>query len=144
MRPHTPVLAALLLLTVAGCGVHRSAAPAPEPTTTTPTTTTTTPTTTTAVTTTTTVPPATAADGRNLQACQDLTCEVLIRTGDGIPFGPLGTLTVVSIGGDGITTVLPSGTVLTFGGGELTLNDTIVVTTLRMDADAAIIRVVPV
>ena len=138
MRPHTPVLAALLLLTVAGCGVHRSAAPAPEPTTITPTTTT--PTTTT----TTTVPPATAADGRNLQACQDLTCEVLIRTGDGIPFGPLGTLTVVSIGGDGITTVLPSGTVLTFGGGALTLNDTIVVTTLRMDADAAIIRVVPV
>lgn len=135
-----PIIAVLLVFTVAGCGVHRSAAPAPDTTTATTTTTTVS----TTVSTTTTVAPTTAADGTNLRACQDRTCEVAIRPGDAIPVDTLGILTVANVTADGITMVMPAGGVLTFSGGEFTINDTIVITTLRLELGAAIIRVVPV
>lgn len=139
MRQLMPVVA-LLAVMVAGCTVHRSGAPAPATTT----TSTTTPTTTTEVTTTTTVPPTAAADGRNLRACADLTCEVTIQVGDVLPLGPVGDLQVLNLGTDGITMAMPGGSILTFGGGDMTINDTIVIATLRIDTSAAIIRVSPV
>jgi hypothetical protein len=137
MRLLMPVVA-LLVVMVAGCTVQRSGAPAPD------TTTTTTTTTTTMVTTTTTVPPTAAADGRNLQACADLTCEVTIQVGDVLPLGPVGDMQVLNLGTDGITMAMPGGSILTFGGGDMTINDTIVIATLRIDTSAAIIRVSPV
>lgn len=144
MRPFTPAVAALLVLTVAGCGVSRSAAPAPETTTTTTTTTiTTTTTTTTMVPTTTTVAPTAAADGTNLQACRDAVCEVAIKVSDVIPVDRLGALPVVGIDGTSVTLVMPGGAIMTFDG-ELTINDTIVVTNLRTDAGSAIVRIAPV
>jgi hypothetical protein len=142
MRLLMPVVT-LLVLTVAGCTVQRVGAPAPAPTTRTTTTTTST-TTSSTMTTTTTVPPTAAADGRNLPACADLTCEVTIQVGDVLPLGPVGDLQVLNLGADGITLVMPGGSILTFGGGDMTINDTIVISTLRLDAGAAIIRIVPV
>jgi hypothetical protein len=111
MRLLLPV--AVLLLTVAGCGVDRAAAPEPEPaTTTTETTTTTTATTTT----TTTVPvPEVAADGTNLQACTDGTCEVEVKSGDMLTIRGE-QFVVVSVSPEGATFVLPSGTVASVGG----------------------------
>jgi hypothetical protein len=141
MRLLMPVVA-LLVLMIAGCTVQRVGAPAPAPTTTTGTTTSTT--TSSTVTTTTTVPPTAAADGRNLPACADLTCEVTIQVGDVLPLGPVGDLQVLNLGADGITLVMPGGSILTFGGGDMTINDAVVISTLRLDAGAAIIRIVPV
>lgn len=111
MRLLLPV--AVLLLTVAGCGVDRVAAPEPEPTTTTAETTTTTTATTT---TTTTVPvPEVAADGTNLQACTDGTCEVEVKSGDMLTIRGE-QFVVVSVSQEGATFVLPSGTVASVGG----------------------------
>jgi hypothetical protein len=138
MRGTTLATAALLLLTVTGCTVSRQAAPAPTTTTTTPTTTITTTTTTT----TTTVPvPAEPADGANLQACQDGTCEVYIKSGDLLQIEGQ-TLTVVNVSPDGVTIVLPSGAVASVGGsGTISMGDTITVDILRNDGTAAMIRV---
>ena len=117
MRLLLPV--AVLLLTVAGCGVDRAAAPEPEPATTTTettTTTTATTTTTTATTATTTVPvPEVAADGTNLQACTDGTCEVEVKSGDMLTIRGE-QFVVVSVSPEGATFVLPSGTVASVGG----------------------------
>lgn len=140
MRPIT-LAVALLLLTVAGCTVQRSGAPAPGPTTTTTTTSSTT--TTTTVTTTTTEPPTVAADGTNLQACRDAVCEVAIKVSDVIPVDSLGALPVAGIDGTSVTLVMPGGAIMTFDG-ELTINDTIVVTNLRTDPTGAIVRIRPV
>lgn len=69
-----------VLLVIAACGAE------PGPSAEGPTaTTTTTTTTTTATTTTTTVAPFAAADGRNLNACADGTCEVFVQSGDVLP-----------------------------------------------------------
>ena len=43
-------------------------------------------------------PPPAAADGTNLAACADGTCEVLVKTGDVLP-APIGPLTAVVGGG---------------------------------------------
>ncbi|MBB4908191.1 hypothetical protein [Actinophytocola algeriensis] len=105
------LLAVLLAATTAGCGVDRAAAPEPEPTSTTATTTSTTTTTTT-----TTVPvPEVAADGTNLQACTDGTCEVDVKSGDVLTIRGE-QLTVASVSPEGATFVLPSGTVASVGG----------------------------
>lgn len=67
------LIAGVVLL--AGCGAETAAPPV-----TAATTTTTTPTTTT-----TTEAPFAAADGTDLQACADGTCEVFVKTGDTLP-----------------------------------------------------------
>jgi hypothetical protein len=81
------LFAALLVACgVVACGAEPAAdSPTPTGTTTSvpaPTTTTTTVTTTT---TTTTAAPFAGADGRNLEACADGTCEVFVQTGDSLP-----------------------------------------------------------
>ena len=103
-------LALPAILLAAGCGAAFGPA-APTSTTADPVSTTTVPTTTTTVPpTTTTVAPFTAADGRNLAACADGTCEVFVRTGDSLPNaggeGPV-TITVkdggISLGQEGLS-----------------------------------------
>src|SRR5262245_41985166 len=106
MRTPTFVAATLLVLTLTGC-TNRSAAPAPTTRTTTTTSTTTT--------TTTTTPPATAADGANLQACQDGTCEVQIKTGDVLTIKGE-TVTISDVSAAGLTFVMADGTVASVGG----------------------------
>jgi len=64
-------------LAVAGCSAE-AAPPAAKSTVSTTTSRT-------ATTTTTTTAPLVAADGRNLEACADGTCEVLVQTGDQLP-----------------------------------------------------------
>jgi len=83
------MLIALPAALLIACGTD-SAPPDPASTTTTTTTTITTTaptttTTTTAAVTTTTAAKFEAADGRDLRACADGTCEVIVRTGDSLP-----------------------------------------------------------
>jgi hypothetical protein len=105
-------LAVLAATSAAGCGVDRAAAPDPGPTTTTTSATSATTTTTT----TTTLPvPDVAADGTNLQACADGTCEVEVASGDVLTIRGE-RLTVASVSPEGATFVLPSGTVASVGG----------------------------
>jgi hypothetical protein len=104
------VATALLLLPLTGCG---SDDPTAAPTTTTSTTT---PATTTTTTTTTTAPvPEVAADGSNLQACEDGTCEVEIKTGDVLSIRGE-QFQVASAGPDGVTFGLPGGGGASLGG----------------------------
>lgn len=101
-------LALPAILLAAGCGAASGPA-APTSTTAEPVSTTTV-TTTAVATTTTTAAPFTAADGRNLAACADGTCEVFVRTGDSLPNaggeGPV-TITVkdggISLGQEGLS-----------------------------------------
>jgi hypothetical protein len=71
-------------------------------------------------------PPSTssAADGRDLTACRDGECEVVIKRGDVLRFGPavktkpkVDRLTVVDVGDGGPVFALPSGMTTTANGG---------------------------
>ncbi len=139
MRLLLPV--AVLLLTVAGCGVDRAAAPEPEPATTTTETTTTTTTTATTTTTTAVPVPEVAADGTNLQACTDGTCEVEVKSGDMLTIRGE-QFVVVSVSPEGATFVLPSGTVASMGGtGTISTASGTNVDVLRNDGTSVLIRV---
>jgi hypothetical protein len=149
MRSPTFTAAALLLLTVtvAGCGTGESwsafmssVAATTTPQTTTPTPTTTTTTTTTTPTPTTTAPPAAAADGTNLQACQDGACEVEIKAGDMLNIKGL-TMQVASVEPDGLTFVMPDGSVFSFSGGPLSVNGVFTIEILRGGGPSAIVRI---
>ena len=131
MRTTTLAAAALLLLTLTGCTHRSEALPLPPAPTTTTTTTTSTPST-----------PTTAADGRNLQACQDGTCEVEIMSGDTITIEGQ-TVTVPNVSAGGLTFVLPGGTVASVAGPGSTIGigDTITIDILAHDGSTAIIKV---
>jgi hypothetical protein len=60
----------------------------------------------------------TAADGRKLKACRDGTCEVIVKTGDSLPYaGGDGPATVTVRGGDvTISTLSASGFASTLTG----------------------------
>ncbi|WP_197523236.1 hypothetical protein [Actinokineospora pegani] len=111
------------------------------PGTTTPTTTTA-PTTTTTTTTATTVPvPEVAADGTNLQACEDGTCEVEIKSGDVLSIRGE-RFEVVSVDAQDTTFVLPSGTTASVGGiGNISTGSGTNVVILRKNGTTAMIRV---
>jgi len=136
MRSTTIAAAALLLLPLAGCGSDDQQAATPTRSTA-PTITTTTTTTTT-----TTVPvPAVAADGTNLQACADGTCEVEVKSGDVLTIRGE-QFTVVSVGPEGATFVLPSGTVASVGGtGQIGTAGGTTVDILRNNSTTVMIRV---
>ncbi|MER5263975.1 hypothetical protein ABTZ99_18075 [Actinosynnema sp. NPDC002837] len=102
-HPARRVLVALpvVLLAACGTGTTTTAAAPSSVASTTISSTTARPTTTTTTTTTTTEapgPPPTAADGTDLAACADGSCEVVVKTGD-VLHVPTGPLTVVVGGG---------------------------------------------
>lgn len=91
--------------------------------------------------------PPTAADGTNLQACLDGVCEVEVKLGDVIPFGPevrstppLTTLTVTAMDADGPMLADPSGFASTIRG-SVTMNDAITIETLHADGTRALLRI---
>lgn len=141
------VAAALLLLPLAGCDSDArwadmgpsATAPTTETTETTETSRTTATTTTT---TTTTAPvPEVAADGTNLAACEDGTCEVEIKSGDMLTIRGE-QFTVVSVSPEGMTMVLPSGTVASLGGtGTISTASGTQIEVLRNKGATVLIRV---
>ncbi|TDE28668.1 hypothetical protein [Actinomadura sp. 6K520] len=105
-----PALLPALLLTACGGGESATTPPTPVPPSTPPPT---------SATPSQGVPiPRTAADGRDLAACQDGECEVVVRKGDILRFGTVvdtEPLTVVSAG-DTFTVTDPSGFTASVGG----------------------------
>jgi hypothetical protein len=95
-----------------------------------------------------TAPPE-AADGTDLTACEDGTCEVEVKGTDMIHIGPgvradppVTPLTVLAVFEDGISLLLPGGTITTVGGG-VTLNDALDVEVLHSDRTRAVITLSP-
>lgn len=100
-HPARPVLVALPVVLLAACGTGTTttaAAPSSVASTTISSTTARPTTTTTTTTTEAPGPPPTAADGTDLAACADGSCEVVVKTGD-VLHVPTGPLTVVVGGG---------------------------------------------
>ncbi|AXB41766.1 hypothetical protein A4R43_03870 [Amycolatopsis albispora] len=159
---HARKLAAALAVVVplAGCvGCGSEAPPAAAPTaaalsTTVPTTALSTPappTPTTPPTTTTTAsaPPPKPADGTNLGACSDGTCEVEVKAGDVIRIGnqvkatpKITALTILDVGESGLTVNLSGGMTTTISGG-ITINDALNLDTLHVADGRAVIKLSP-
>ncbi|MDQ1032660.1 hypothetical protein QF035_010242 [Streptomyces umbrinus] len=90
---------------------------------------------------------AKAADGANLDACNDGACEVEIKTGDVIRFGSqvktkprVDSLTVVGVTRNGPTLLLSSGVTTTAYGG-IEINGGISLGTVYAEGNRAVVRI---
>ncbi|MGC7100131.1 hypothetical protein ACPZ19_36080, partial [Amycolatopsis lurida] len=143
------VVVPFAVLSLAGCGTEAPPAAAPTtppPTVPSPTAATPPPTTTT----TTSPPPPTPADGTNLGACADGTCEVEVKAGDVIRIGnqvkatpKIGALTILEVGDNGLTVSISGGMTTTVSGG-ITINDALNLDTLHAGDGRAVIKLSPV
>lgn len=140
-------LAAVATLT--GCGSEAPPAAAPitaaPPPTTAPPTTTTTP----QPAATTSPPPPTPADGTNLGACADGTCEVEVKAGDVIRIGnqvkatpKISALTILDVGTENLTVNISGGMTTTVSGG-ITMNNALNLDTLHLGDGRAVIKLSP-
>jgi pyruvate/2-oxoglutarate dehydrogenase complex dihydrolipoamide acyltransferase (E2) component len=91
--------------------------------------------------------PSTAADGRKLAACKDGDCEVVVKSGDVLRFGPkvkaeprIETLTVLGVGAQGVTFALDSGMTTTANGG-IEINNALSIETSAPDGDRIALRI---
>ncbi|GIJ47771.1 hypothetical protein Val02_46570 [Virgisporangium aliadipatigenens] len=91
---------------------------------------------------------APAADGSDLSACFDGTCEVEVKTGDVIRFGeriratpPVDRIQIVSVAPGNTGFLLPGGTIAY--GTNITVNDALHIEVIRADGRRAVIRFSP-